>query len=802
MAGIEDSPRELEGLNLYRMDSCFELLTGATVIEGYLKEGAYLLTPGWLARWRHYVDAWGFDRETAREFFGESATRLLLLDTGVDAGSPERLREFADYVGLPFEIVPVGLDFFRLWLARAVLGWRLEGERRESTETLEHEKRRSANYAMVLDLIGSLSSTRTESEVIENIFELFAMFCAPARLVYLPFNGGRPGDIQLHPESLAASEETKRRLSRFQEDHAWTDSGDGFLLKIHHRNETVGILEVDGISFPEYREHYLNLALTFVQVCGLAIADARIHQKLERSIEQLQEALAQRSRAEEALRQSQEWLEVTLSSIGDGVIATDTTGAVIFMNPVAEELTGWTAQEALGQEAKKVFRIVNGQSRQAVESPVERVLKEGLAVSLGNHTVLIAQNGREVPILDNGAPIRTVDGTLSGVVLVFHDNTEGKRMERELVHLERLRAVGELSAGVSHNLNNILTGVLGPAQLLKRKTDDPGFLREVDDIITSAARARDLVHQLHLSVRTSQEEFLHPVPLDLVIQQAVQTSRPRWKDEPEARSVSINVVTHWGDVPSIQGTKDGLQDILINLIFNAVDALPEGGTIAIRTETVGDQVQITFSDTGIGMDEETRRRVFEPFFTTKMDIGSGLGLSTAYNTVAHWGGSIEVESAPGQGTCFVIRLPVWTGAEVQEEEPRVVRPVRRGKVLIVEDDEGVCRLLLSLLSQGHEVEAVPNGRQAFERFAPGGYDVALIDLGIPGMPGDQVARELREADRSVATVLITGWELKEGDLRLSAFDFRLLKPFDDLDRVEDVVAQAIELHDGRAGEKG
>ena len=189
-------------------------------------------------------------------------------------------------------------------------------------------------------------------------------------------------------------------------------------------------------------------------------------------------------------------------------------------------------------------------------------------------------------------------------------------------------------------------------------------------------RARDLVHKLHLSVRTRrEEERLHPVAVDQVVQQAVQSARPRWKDEPEAHGIAIEMVTQWGGVPPIQGTEAGLHEILTNLIFNAVDAMPDGGTITLRTQRVEDQVQIVFSDTGIGMDEATRLRIFEPFFTTKMDIGTGLGLSTVYNTVTRWGGTIEVDSAPGEGTTFTLRFPVGD----EEKTPRGPRHFFHGR---------------------------------------------------------------------------------------------------------------------------
>ena len=392
-------------------------------------------------------------------------------------------------------------------------------------------------------------------------------------------------------------------------------------------------------------------------------------------------------------------------------------------------------------------------------------------------------------------------GVLSDGFQRFIDVARRRRAERELVHLERLRAVGELSAGVSHNLNNILSTVLGPAQLILRCSDDAEVCRDAQEIIDSARRARDLVHRLHLSVRGVAEDKLEAVPLNEVVHEAVQSARPRWRDEPESRGISFEVVTELGEVPSIRGTRSRVRDILTNLLFNAVDAMLQGGTITIATRAAGTEVQLVCSDTGSGMDEETRRRVFEPFFTTKMDVGSGLGLSTAYGTVAYWGGRIQVESAPGQGATFILWLPVWTEAGSQEKDPASgLAPPRRGRVLVADGNERLCRLLSQLLGRHHEVETVRDGREALELFASGHHDVVLVDLGMPDLPGDRVVQEMRRIDPAVGLVLTTGWDLSRADPRRIAFDFRLQKPFEDLDEVEAMVAQALALRDARAGQ--
>jgi PAS domain S-box-containing protein len=241
--------------------------------------------------------------------------------------------------------------------------------------------------------------------------------------------------------------------------------------------------------------------------------------------------------------------------------------------------------------------------------------------------------------------------------VTFTDITDRKHIELELIRLERLRAVGELSAGVSHNLNNILTGVILPAQMIKPKINDPELLEEIDVIINSGERARDLARRLHLSVRSIEDDIPEGININEVICEVVHSTRPRWKDETEAKNLIIELVTKLGDdVQYIKGTKSRLFDILNNFIFNAIDAMPEGGRITITTELVKKCVQLVFSDTGTGIDAETVQHIFKPFFTTKKDKGTGLGLSTVYNTVAQWGGEILVESTPGEGTTFTRNL--------------------------------------------------------------------------------------------------------------------------------------------------
>jgi PAS domain S-box-containing protein len=453
-------------------------------------------------------------------------------------------------------------------------------------------------------------------------------------------------------------------------------------------------------------------------------------------------------------------------------------------NPAFEQITGLKRKEIVGRTALEILPNIEPywiETYGRVALSGDPVFFDNYAQEMGKHFEVTSF--RPAP---------------HQFACIFADVTERKRMEKELIRTQRLRASGELSAGVSHNLNNILTGVLMSAQFLKLKTDDPEILEDVDNILTAGQRASDLVHRLHLSVRGVEERNFQPVSINEVIQEAVRTSRPRWKDEPESAGISVELERHLANVPAIRGTVSRLHDILTNLIFNAVDAMPDGGTITVATQLVDDYVQFTFRDTGIGMDAETQRRVFEPFFTTKMDVGSGLGLSTVYKTVEQWKGAIDVESALDEGTTFTLRLPVWKEDELDEHQEEVKGQSRSGKVLIIDDDEGICSLLSRFLDKDHDVDTAMDGRKALDQFAPGIYDVAFIDLGMSGLSGNRVAQEMRQKDSLVSTILITGWELSKDDARREPFDLEIKKPFDDLDEIMGVVAQAIALHDERA----
>ncbi len=262
------------------VESCPELALNREAVQAYIAGGACVLTPGSLAGWQQLATRAGLDRDGLRRLLGATTQRILLLDTGVYEDSADQLRRLAEFIGLPAEILPVGLDAVRLRLESLLLRLQLTLAHDRSQAESAQASRQSADYAMLFDLISALGGINTETEVIEKIFELFTMLCAPSRLVYLPLVDGLPGDARVRPAYQGISEATRNRLAGLRSNYAWTESGKGFTLRIGRRDQTVAVLEVDGFSYGELGRDYLNLALNIAPVLALAISNARQFQKL------------------------------------------------------------------------------------------------------------------------------------------------------------------------------------------------------------------------------------------------------------------------------------------------------------------------------------------------------------------------------------------------------------------------------------------------------------------------------------------------------------------------------------------
>jgi signal transduction histidine kinase/CheY-like chemotaxis protein len=330
--------------------------------------------------------------------------------------------------------------------------------------------------------------------------------------------------------------------------------------------------------------------------------------------------------------------------------------------------------------------------------------------------------------------------------------------QAERLESEKLRALGQISAGIAHDLNNTLAAVLGQTELLKLRVTDPGIQGGLATLETAAADGAHVVRRLQDFARPRGTSPQAAIDLTKVIQEVLELTRPRWKDDAQRRRAPVEVVTCLEACPPVQGHAPELREALINLILNAVDAMPTGGILTVATRSGSEAIELEVTDTGVGMTEEVRWRIFEPFFTTKGLHGTGLGLSVVYGIVERHGGRITVNSTPGKGTTFCLQFPKATGTPTKDSEPAPRTSAEPRTLLLVDDEKNVRETLSQLLSAvGHTVLEAESGPRGLELLRDHTVHCVLTDLGMPGMTGWDVARAVKRLQPNIPVVLLTGW---------------------------------------------
>jgi GAF domain-containing protein/CheY-like chemotaxis protein len=362
----------------------------------------------------------------------------------------------------------------------------------------------------------------------------------------------------------------------------------------------------------------------------------------------------------------------------------------------------------------------------------------------------------------------------------------------QLVRTEKLRALGEMASGVAHDFNNLLASVLGRAQLLLRRVQEPQLRQWLQVIERAALDGAQTVRRLQEFTRIRRDQPLVPLDINQVVRDSLEITQSRWKEEPTSRGIVLEVRTRLGQVPAVVGDAAELREAMTNLILNAVDAMPDGGTLTLTTALVDDRIEVTVADSGVGMPAEVREKIFDPFFTTKGPQGTGLGLSMTYGIVSRHGGSIVVESEAGRGSTFRLAFPRGAQAQPRPPESRGAEPAVRALRCLIVDDEPAVRAVLGdiLESAGHAVVSVGDGGEAIVRFGAEPFDLVVTDLAMPRVTGWQVARAVKQAAPQVPVFLVTGFgvELSAEERRTHGVDLVLVKPLQ-IQEILDAVAE-------------
>lgn len=365
--------------------------------------------------------------------------------------------------------------------------------------------------------------------------------------------------------------------------------------------------------------------------------------------------------------------------------------------------------------------------------------------------------------------------------------------QQEMVRVERMRTVGEVAGGVAHDFNNVLGTILGQSQLLLAQSKDEAMRESLELMQTAARLGRETVKRVQRFVGKQGEEAYVVVNLNELIEGALEMMRYRWKDEAEREGLTITIEKHLEVGSLVRANSAELREVLINLITNACDALPEGGAIRVATAETEGWATVEIADNGVGMDEETCAQVFDLFFTTKGAENSGLGLAISQGSIQRHGGRIELDSTLGEGTVVRVRLPVARSA-AEEPHQEYTEPVTAGplRVLIVDDDHmllGTMQEALKLLE--YDADAAPDGPAALQRVEAEHFDVVITDLGMPGMSGWQVAEQVKRLSPQTYVIILTGWgdTIQPGQY----VDETLTKPVE-MDTLRQVLGQLSNRH--------
>ncbi len=487
----------------------------------------------------------------------------------------------------------------------------------------------------------------------------------------------------------------------------------------------------------------------------------------------IKQDVTQQRAAEQSLRIRDDAFAASISAMA----TSDLAGNLTYVNGAFVKMFGCHSdEELLGKPFAPLFvdaaalesalRILHSQGHWTGELSGRRVDGQSLDVFISS-SVASDPAGQPLCLVASLFDIterkRTAESLQESNRSLKHALANLKAAEGQVIQQERLRALGTMASGIAHDFNNALTGILGFSELLLQRPEilaDKAKARSFIGLMNTAAKdAGEVVNRLREFYRHREEnEVLLPVNMNELVSEAIAMTQPKWKAETEARGVSVKVHTDLQEIPPITGNAANLREAVTNLIFNAVDAMPQGGTITIHTHLADGFVVLEIRDTGTGMTPEVRQRCLEPFFTTKGTHGTGLGLSMVYGILQRHQGKVDIQTEVGEGTAFIIRLPVPTAKPSSGSEALPVNVSQHLHVLVV-DDEAVVRQVVGeyLKNDGHIVESANCGLDGLDKFRKGRFDLVLLDRAMPDMSGDQLAAAVKSDNPAMPVIMLTGF---------------------------------------------
>ncbi len=490
--------------------------------------------------------------------------------------------------------------------------------------------------------------------------------------------------------------------------------------------------------------------------------------------------ITEHKRAKEALQESHELFTSLVMSSQAGIMAYDLQGNITLCNPALERISGCPAREVLGRTCFELFLFID----EVGEGDAIRQALKGEPATLSEIPFIIAQTGRSGYFDSSHFPVFDTQGRIVGGMGVIHDITERKQAEealketniqlsqalaelhetrQQVIGQERLHALGQMASGIAHDFNNILTPIMAFSETLLVRPDSLNDREKVTEhlkkIYNGAKDAAEVVKRLREFYRPRDEkDQMQAVDLNELIEECLAITQPMWQEQASASDISISIDRDLKAVPLVAASESELRQVFINLIMNAVDAMPDGGTITFRSRVHDDTVVVEVSDTGVGMILKVAKRCLEPFFSTKQKKGTGMGLALVYGSIQRHGGTLDIESEPGKGTTIRIHLPVGMAQTRIDSKPVREGPSSSLRVLLVDNEPLVLEALAQyLIDDGHSIEMATNGLEGLDKFCMESFDVVIVDRAMPEMSGDRLALAVKEIAPDMPIIMMTGF---------------------------------------------
>jgi PAS domain S-box-containing protein len=480
--------------------------------------------------------------------------------------------------------------------------------------------------------------------------------------------------------------------------------------------------------------------------------------------------------------------EQAMESTPQGICLLDAGGAIVQVNHSIEHRLGLSASQFKGRspavlfanplEFETLFREVSGTQAQEL-----------------TNVSMVSRGGETYQADVNLVRLSGGSGTTSGYLLIIHDMTKRNSLADKLIQTEKLAALGIMAGGVAHDFNNLLMAILGNIQLMLPSISDDEIQRRLHNIEKAVQDGANTVRRLQKFTERTRDSQVPPAAVDVgeAVSDVVELTRPRWKNAMERSGRSIRFQLDLTPACFASISASDLREVLTNLVFNSVEAMPEGGVITFSCKPLDGQILLRVSDTGIGMSKEVSGKIFDPFYTTKGVGNSGLGLSVSWSLIARSGGEIRVQSKPGRGTTFEIYLPEAAPPFRAAEACESRSTPDSSRLLVIDDDLEILEILRDMLRlKGHRVVATDKGEEALQLLESEEFDLVLTDLGMPSVSGWDIAKRAKARNPQLPVILITGWgaQYEEDDLTDSGVDHVLSKPLS-WDRLLETVTELL-----------